>query len=88
MLPLERASTKRPAELLMTCYLYGITFTGRVLPCDLIECSKNSYLCQLEKSASGSLPYNESDRGGIETEQSKVHLDVLGHLKKSRVVRF
>ena len=34
------------------------------------------------------LPYNEPDRGGIETEQSKIHLDVLGRLKKNRVVRF
>ena len=34
------------------------------------------------------LPYNESERGGIETEQSKVHLGVLGHLRKNRVVGF
>ena len=34
------------------------------------------------------LPYNESDRGGIETEHSKIALGVLGRLKKNRVVRF
>ena len=28
------------------------------------------------------LPYDESGRGGIETEQSKVHLSVRGHLRK------
>ena len=28
------------------------------------------------------LPYNEPDRGGIETEQSKIHLGVKGRLKK------
>ena len=32
------------------------------------------------------LPYNEPDRGGIETEQSMIHLGVLGRLKKTRVV--
>ena len=34
------------------------------------------------------LPYNEPDRGGIETERSKIDLGVLGRLKKNRVVRF
>ena len=34
------------------------------------------------------LPYNEPDRGGIETEHSKIHLDVLGRLKKNGVDRF
>ena len=34
------------------------------------------------------LPYNEPDRGGIETEHSKIHLGVLERLKKNRVVRF
>ena len=28
------------------------------------------------------LLYNEPDRGGIETEQSKIHLGVLGRLNK------
>ena len=32
------------------------------------------------------LPYNEPDRGGIETEQSMIHLGVLGRLKKKNQV--
>ena len=34
------------------------------------------------------LRYNEPDRGGNETEHSKIHSGVLGRLEKNRVVRF
>ena len=91
MLPLERARTKTSAELLMTGRFTELHLPGgfyiKSWPFHILL--KHPIFAWPEGLRSGSwrkfaviLPYNESDRGGIETAYSKIDLGVLGRLKR------